>query len=217
MGRVVHRMQAVSTSVDEANQVIQELERHSQSIGQITTLIGNIASQTNLLALNAAIEAARAGESGKGFAVVAGEVRKLSSQTDESVREISELIASIQHDSARAVGVMNNGRTEVQEGLHEVTIAEKAFGQIVQASQEVAGKIQETAAAAQEMAASSEEVAATVAQVGFVAQQTSGTAQSVAAVTEEQLASAEEITSSAKNLADIASDLNLVVGSFRLS
>lgn len=217
MERVVNKMQAVSTSVDAANQVIQELEKHSQSIGQISTLIGNIASQTNLLALNAAIEAARAGESGKGFAVVAGEVRKLSSQTDDSVREISELITSIQRDSARAVGVMNNGRTEVQEGMHEVSIAEKAFSQIVQASQEVAGKIQETAAAAEQMAASSEEVAATVAQVGFVAQQTSGTAQSVAAVTQEQLASAEEITSSAKNLAGIATDLNHVVGTFRLS
>lgn len=217
MERVVNKIQAVSTSVDAANQVIQELEKHSQSIGQITTLIGNIASQTNLLALNAAIEAARAGESGKGFAVVAGEVRKLSSQTDDSVREISELITSMQRDSARAVGVMNNGRTEVQEGLYEVSIAEQAFGQIVTASQEVASKIQETAAAAEQMAASSEEVAATVAQVGLVAQQTSGTAQSVAAVTQEQLASAEEITASAKNLAGIATDLNQVVGTFRLS
>lgn len=217
MERVVHKMQAVSTSVDAANDVINELEKHSQNISLITTIIGNIASQTNLLALNAAIEAARAGESGKGFAVVAGEVRKLSSQTDESVRDISELIANIQRDSARAVSVMNSGRLEVQSGLEEVGVAEKAFGQIVQASQEVASKIQETAAAAQQMAASSEEVAATVAQVGFVAQQTSETAQSVAAVTEEQLASAEEITASAKNLAGIASDLNQVVNSFRLS
>ncbi|OCT13294.1 hypothetical protein A8709_03290 [Paenibacillus pectinilyticus] len=217
MERVVNKMQAVSTSVDAANQVIHELEKHSQNISQISTLIGNIASQTNLLALNAAIEAARAGESGKGFAVVAGEVRKLASQTDDSVRDISELIANIQRDSAHAVGVMNTGRSEVQDGLNEVGVAEKAFSQIVQASQEVASKIQETAAAAQQMAASSEEVAATVAQVGFVAQQTSGTAQSVAAVTEEQLASAEEITASAKNLAVIATDLNNVVSAFRLA
>ncbi|WNR43438.1 methyl-accepting chemotaxis protein [Paenibacillus roseipurpureus] len=217
MGRVVHKMQQVSTSVDEANEVIHELEHHSQNIGQITTLIGHIASQTNLLALNAAIEAARAGESGRGFAVVAGEVRKLASQTDDSVREISDLIANMQRDSARAVDVMNAGRKQVQEGMNEVGVAEQAFGQIVQASQEVASKIQETAAAAEQMAASSEEVAATVAQVGFVAQQTSGTVQSVAAVTEEQLASAEEITASAKNLAVIATDLNQVVNSFRLN
>lgn len=217
MERVVHKMQAVSHSVDSANQVIQELERHSQSIGQISTLIGNIASQTNLLALNAAIEAARAGESGKGFAVVAGEVRKLASQTDESVRDISELISNIQRDSVRAAGVMNTGLIDVQVGLKEVGSAEMAFGQIVAASQEVASKIQETAAAAQQMAASTEQIAATVASVGSVAQQTSGTAQSVAAATEEQLASTEEITSSARNLATIAQDLHQVVTAFRIS
>lgn len=217
MERVVHKMQAVSHSVDSANQVIQDLERHSQSIGQISTLIGNIASQTNLLALNAAIEAARAGESGKGFAVVAGEVRKLASQTDESVRDITELISNIQRDSVRAAGVMNTGLLEVQEGLKEVGSAEMAFGQIVAASQEVASKIQETAAAAQQMAASTEQIAATVASVGSVAQQTSGTAQSVAAATEEQLASTEEITSSARNLATIAQDLQQVVTAFRIS
>lgn len=217
MERVVSKMQAVSHSVDAANKVIKELEKHTQSIGQISTLIGNIASQTNLLALNAAIEAARAGESGKGFAVVAGEVRKLASQTDDSVRGISELISNIQRDSARAALVMNTGLTDVQEGLKEVGIAELAFGKIVNASQEVASKIQETAAAAQQMAASSEEVSATVASVGSVAQQTSGTAQSVAAATEEQLASTEEITASAESLAGIAQDLHQVVSSFRIS
>ncbi|MDD9266130.1 methyl-accepting chemotaxis protein [Paenibacillus sp. GCM10023248] len=217
MERVVSKMTAVSHSVDAANKVIQELEKHSQSIGQISTLIGSIASQTNLLALNAAIEAARAGDSGKGFAVVAGEVRKLASQTDDSVRGISELISSIQRDSIRAAAVMNSGLLEVQEGLREVGHAEQAFGQIVSASQEVASKIQETAAAAQQMAASSEQVAATVANVGSVAQITSGTAQSVAAATEEQLASTEEITSSARNLATIAQDLHQAVTTFRIS
>ncbi|OPH46937.1 hypothetical protein BC351_13520 [Paenibacillus ferrarius] len=217
MERVLNKMQSVSGSVNAANKVIQELEKHSQSIGQISTLIGNIASQTNLLALNAAIEAARAGESGKGFAVVAGEVRKLASQTDDSVRDITQLISSIQRDSVRAAQVMNTGLSDVEDGLKEVGAAEHAFGQIVSASQEVASKIQETAAAAQQMAASTEQVAATVASVGSVAQQTAETAQSVAAATEEQLASTEEITSSAKNLADIAMDLHQVVNSFKIS
>ncbi|TXK77965.1 methyl-accepting chemotaxis protein [Paenibacillus sp. N3.4] len=217
MERVMDKMQVVSASVDAANKVIQELEKHSQNIGQISTLIGDIASQTNLLALNAAIEAARAGESGRGFAVVAGEVRKLASQTDESVRGISELITNIQRDSVKAAEVMNTGLTEVNEGLIEIGVAEKAFSQIFGASQDVANKIQDAAAAAQQMAASSEEVAAAIASMGSVALQTAGTAQSVAAVTEEQLASTEEITASAKSLADIANDLHQVVSTFRIS
>ncbi|KRE46947.1 methyl-accepting chemotaxis protein [Paenibacillus sp. Soil724D2] len=159
----------------------------------------------------------RMGTLKENTAVVASEVRKLASQTDDSVRDISELISNIQRDSARAGQVMDKGLSEVQEGLKEVGIAELAFGQIVNASQEVASKIQETAAAAQQMAASSEEVSATVASVGSVAQQTSGTAQSVAAATEEQLASTEEITASAESLAGIAQDLHQVVSSFRIS
>lgn len=51
------------------------------SIGDVVTLINDIASQTNLLALNATIEAARAGKAGKGFAVVASEVKNLAMQT----------------------------------------------------------------------------------------------------------------------------------------
>ncbi|WP_276326539.1 methyl-accepting chemotaxis protein [Paenibacillus antarcticus] len=86
-----------------------------------------MSSQTNLLALNAAIEAARAGDAGMGFAVVATEIRKLASQTDAFVLNISELINSIQTDSAMAVKVMNEGLIEVNAGLHEVGEAEIAF------------------------------------------------------------------------------------------
>ncbi|HEY2493805.1 MAG TPA: HAMP domain-containing methyl-accepting chemotaxis protein [Paenibacillus sp.] len=213
--RVLHKMQTVSTAVGHANDVLKELEVHSHNIGQISTLIGNISAQTNLLALNAAIEAARAGESGKGFAVVANEVRKLASQTDQSVQDIIGLINSIQQDSATAVQVMNEGLLEVNEGLLEVSETKKAFDQIVKSSEMVDLKVQETAAAAEQMAASSEEVAATVSNVGAVAQQTSATAQTVAAAAEEQLASTEEIAASAKGLLDISQDLYKVVNTFK--
>lgn len=215
MQRVLLKMQAVSAAVDHANGVLRELEVHSNNISQVSTLIGNISSQTNLLALNAAIEAARAGDAGMGFAVVANEVRKLASQTDASVQNITELINSIQTDSAKAVQVMSEGLKEVHAGLHEVDQAEKAFNQIFISSEKVALKVQETAAAAEQMAASTEEVAATVTNVGAVAQQTSATAQTVASAAEEQLASTEEIAASAKTLLDISQDLFKVVNTFK--
>ena len=87
----------------ETTQLIQKLADYVTGIGQIVSMINDIASQTNLLALNATIEAARAGDAGKGFAVVASEVKNLASQTAKATEEVSNRISSIQGGTADAV------------------------------------------------------------------------------------------------------------------
>lgn len=74
---------------------VEVLGMEASHIDSIVNMIKAINSQTNLLALNAAIEAARAGEAGKGFAVVADEVRKLSSQTEEAIKGIEDILKNI--------------------------------------------------------------------------------------------------------------------------
>lgn len=61
----------------------------------LAALIGDISRQTNLLSINASIEAARAGAEGAGFKVVAAEVRRLSTQTSEAARQITEGIQAV--------------------------------------------------------------------------------------------------------------------------
>lgn len=66
-----------------------DLKNSADDITQIVLIVAAIAKQINLLALNASIEAARAGEAGKGFTVVAEEVRKLSEETNQAVKQIN--------------------------------------------------------------------------------------------------------------------------------
>ncbi|AQS35450.1 methyl-accepting chemotaxis sensory transducer [Shewanella psychrophila] len=79
-------------AVLQSHQSLSSLTTSVEDVSKIIDVIGNIAEQTNLLALNAAIEAARAGEQGRGFAVVADEVRSLSHRTQDSLKEIMEIL-----------------------------------------------------------------------------------------------------------------------------
>ena len=95
--------QSTIEKAKETNDVVQVLSGASAKIGDVINLINEIATQTNLLSLNAAIEAARAGESGRGFAIVASEVKKLSDETANATKEISNQIKNVQSYTVKAV------------------------------------------------------------------------------------------------------------------
>ncbi len=71
------------------------IAKSSGEIGQIISVVGEIAFHTNLLALKAGVEAARAGEAGRGFAVVASEVRALAQRSAEAAKEINQYFLSV--------------------------------------------------------------------------------------------------------------------------
>jgi methyl-accepting chemotaxis protein len=97
---VVATVDNVYKSTIELSTTIEQLNHRLGEIGEVVTLIKEIADQTNLLALNAAIEAARAGEQGRGFTVVACEVRKLAERTIKETEDVSVKIGAVQLESA---------------------------------------------------------------------------------------------------------------------
>jgi len=107
-------IKALVNDVDNMSDSIFTLNSDIDKIGNVLSVIGGIAEQTNLLALNAAIEAARAGEQGRGFAVVADEVRSLASRTQDSTKEINEMLTKLQSGTASVVSAMENTKQACQ-------------------------------------------------------------------------------------------------------
>src|SRR5215475_1963982 len=146
--QVTRSAEIANKAADEArrtNAVVEGLAAGTQKIGEVVTLIQNIASQTNLLALNATIEAARAGEHGKGFAVVASEVKALANQTAKATEEISAQVYQIQSatsDAVTAIQAIGATISEIDEISSQISTAVDQQGL---ATREIAGNVQQAA------------------------------------------------------------------------
>jgi methyl-accepting chemotaxis protein len=101
-------IQAMAKTNSSIKSSIEDTKNQSSETDEILAFVKNIANQTNLLGLNASIEAARAGEYGKGFDVVAHEIRKLSSSSSDSLKEIDEILKKIQYSISDIYKNMNS-------------------------------------------------------------------------------------------------------------
>lgn len=169
--QTVVKMNEIADVVQKSASTIEQLGNSSAQIGEIVSVITEIADQTNLLALNAAIEAARAGDQGRGFAVVADEVRKLAERTQQATKQITSMITSIQKESNGAVKAMTQGNEKVREGIDLAQKAGESLRDVVQSSESVLQMVENIAAASREQTNASEKIASNVEQIALVSSQ----------------------------------------------
>jgi len=174
----IKAINTLASEVQAASAVVGNLEQHSLNIGTVVDVIRDIAEQTNLLALNAAIEAARAGEQGRGFAVVADEVRTLASRTQQSTREIQQMIEALQAGARESVAVMERGCSNAQANVEQAALAGTSLESITRAVDVIKEMNLQIAAAAEEQSTTAEEINRNVTHMSEISAQTAeGTAQ----------------------------------------
>lgn len=163
---ISQRILGLAGMSEQMQEKMAELDHSSARIANITDVIKEIASQTNLLALNAAIEAARAGESGRGFGVVAEEVKKLANNSEQSVKEISSMIALTRQNTTAVSKVIEDTTKAMHEAASEAQEVVERFGEIMEAInssiqqvRQIASQIDALTMTAGQIGAASEDVA----------------------------------------------------------
>ncbi|MFV1872372.1 MAG: methyl-accepting chemotaxis protein [Oleiphilus sp.] len=198
----IHGMDTIREQIQETSKRIKRLGESSQEIGDIVSLINDIADQTNILSLNAAIQASMAGDAGRGFAVVADEVQRLAERSSAATKQIEALVKTTQTDTNEAVISMEHTTAEVVRGARLAQDAGVALEEIETVSMTLADLIQNISNASRQQSLSAGHISNTMNVIQEITSQTSSGTTATA--------------KSIGNLAEMASQLRASVSGFKL-
>jgi len=194
-------MQRIKTSSHQASTAIKAFSAKTENIGEILSVIDNLADETNLLALNAAIIAAQAGEHGRGFAVVADQIKELADQTSHSTREIVGIIDGVREESHKAVAA-------IIEAEQSVTVGETLSLQSGEALRKIVGGAQKAAAEMEKISRATNEQVQGSAHMRKAMDRVSEMIGQIVSAIGEQEKGSQVITEAAERVRDLAGQIN---------
>jgi methyl-accepting chemotaxis protein len=172
VGQVISTINSVMDQAVGLKNDMSQLGTQAEGIGQIMSVISDIADQTNLLALNAAIEAARAGDAGRGFAVVADEVRKLAEKTMQATNEVGSHIHAVQESARKSIQNTETTTQAIQASTELAHESGLALNEIVGLVDSTSDNVRGIATASEEQSAASEEISRSTEEINRIASET---------------------------------------------
>ena len=212
-------IKANTETVEVSNNVVDGINSSSAAIEKISSaasVIEEIASQTNLLSLNASIEAARAGEAGRGFAVVASEISSLAQQSDQSSKEIKEVVNEIIATSNKNVEYAGQIQNAVNNEGNVLTKVNDSFSVMNSKLGDTVEAINTIAVRAEDLDAAKAQVIDDVTSLSSISQQNAASCEETNASMVEMGETISNIKSESDKTMSVASALKDAVSAFTI-
>jgi methyl-accepting chemotaxis protein len=212
----MEKMETIFKGIENNELAAVRLAEKLGDIPRILDVITHISRQTDLLALNATIEASKAGEHGRGFAMVAEEVRRFADNTNDSVKDVSQIVQEIRTEVGRVVSTASEGAANLKGGRDDINKIREILVDITHYTADVAEKATAVLALTQKQKEKAEKTVDITEAVARIARRNVASTEKVESAVERHGAAIKETMAASKKLAKHSDELKKVVSRFSI-